>query len=474
MPDNTTESAEISISDIIMRLWEGRGLVVLFPLLAVALAVLYLALSASIADRPVNYLINLKNIENQHYPNGSAFTPQDLLIPQVLSELRQRFNLPAGKNLREAISVNYDSLVAQGIAKNYREMLPARNLTQAEITAINQQYQEELRAAMRSSLRISVNQRELGVDGTVAVAMARALPDLWTEIYTTQFRIFTDTRLADISVTQDFEDLDTTASILVANTRLQTMLVGVNMILQDNRLSALEGPDGRSAAELREELRRFDSIFFGPVRIMGFLSNDAVSNAYLANLRLSIADMRRRIAAYDQALADLRDYQRGVPAPKDGDAPQPPESSSSLQVSETGVAEIVRLAQQASLSTFVQTLLRERNDIIFDISNMTKELDSATGHSDTIARAEFRDQVAQMMKDLVQRYSGLVNAARLNLSERGGQLYEPALGPFVSGSLLPASSILILGAAGLGGGLIAVMFVLLRSANRPRKGVYTT
>lgn len=471
MPDNTVDNHEISISDIVARLWENRGIIVLLPLLAVGLAVLYIALAAATADRPVNYLINLKNIENQSYPNGTAFAPQDLLIPQVLSELRQRFNLPANANLREAISVNYASLVAEGIAKSYRDRLSARNLTQAEILAINEQYQEELRGAMRSSLRISINHRELGVDNSVAIAMASALPDIWAEIYTTQFRIFTDTRLADMSVTQDFEDMDSTASILVANARLETMLEGIDILLEDNRLAALQDADGRSPAELREELRRFQSIFFGPVRAMGFLSNDAVSTAYLSDLRLSIADMRRRIVAYDQALADLRDYQRGIPSTSGSETMQlPADGGSSLQVGETGVAEIVRLSQLASSATYMQTLLSERREAMFEISRMTKELDGATQQVETVTQSEFREEVAETMKDLVKRYSGMVASARQNLSERGGQLYDPALGPYVSGSLLPPQSILILGAAGIAGGLIAVVFVLLRSFSRPRRG----
>lgn len=453
---------EISLSDIIKRLWAGRGIIVILPIIAAGLAALFVVMAALDTSRPITYLVNLKNIENQRYPNGTVFAPQDLLIADVLAELRTRFDLPAGANLREAITVNYDSPIAAGLARAYRDRLAARNLTQAEISAINEAYTAELRAATNASLRINVDNRALGIDTVTALDVARALPEIWAKIYTTQFRIFTDTRLADYSVTRTREDLATTSSILVADARLETIRRGLNIILGDNRLSLLRTADGITAADLREDLRRFTTIFFNPIKIAGFQSGDAVSAAYVTELRANLADMRRRIAAYDESLKELRDHQRTSQVPPAG---QPSTADgSALQVGDAALREIVQLAQQASFSAFVQDTLNKRNDLMFEISSLMKDIELATHNVEAVSQTDIHATAAEALHELTSQYSQLLSTARTQILDRGGgELYEPALGPVVTGSLINSRSIMIVFAAALAGGLLAVIGVLLWS-----------
>ena len=466
MADDTVADDEISLSDIIRRLWAGRGIIVILPIIAAGLAVLFVVLSALGINRPVTYFVNLKSIENQRYPNGTAFSPQDLLISDVLAEVRTRFDIPANVDVREAITVNYDSPVAAGITRAYRDRLTARNLTQAEISTINDAYTAELGAAVRSSLRINVDYRALGVDAVTGLDIARTLPEIWTKIYTTQFRIFMDTRLADYSVTRTTEDLATTSSILVADARLATMRRGLEIILSDNRLSLLRTPDGTTPADLREDLRRFTTVFFNPIKIAGFQHDDAVSAAYVAELRMDLADMRRRIAAYDESLKELRDHQRASQMPAAG---QPAAADGSmLQVGDAALREIVQLAQQASFATFVQDTLNKRNDLMFQISGLIKELELATHNVEAVSQTDIHAPASEALHELTGQYSQLITAARTQILDRGGDLYEPALGPLITGSLINTRNIMLVFAAALAGGLLAVIGVLSWSF-RPRK-----
>lgn len=172
MSENADQEIGISLSDIFWRLWQWRGLIVLVPLLLAGLA----ALGES---RQATYLVSLRNIESQRYPNGSDFLPRDLLIPEVLSEVRRRYDIPASVDLNKAISVAYDSPVEEGIARSYQQRLSARNLTQAEIERLNQSYFQELRTAMRSALRVSVDYPVLDLDSERGMALAAELPRIW-------------------------------------------------------------------------------------------------------------------------------------------------------------------------------------------------------------------------------------------------------------------------------------------------------
>jgi len=461
MNDSLAVEDEISLADVIRRLWAGRGLIVLIPLLSGALAVLFVMISALNIYRPVTYYISLHNIEDQKYPNGTAFSPHNLLLPDVLAELRKRFDLPADGTIRNAISVNYDSPIAAGIAATYRTRLAARNLTQAEISTINENYLSQLKAATAASLRIDVDERALGVDRATALDIARALPDVWARVYTTKFRIFNDTRLANYAVTRTEEDLSTTSSILVADRRMTTMRRGLNILLADNRLSLVQTPDGVTPVDLMEEMRRFETVFFNPLRVAGFKNDDVVATTYLTELRMDLADMQRRVAAYDEALREVREHQRVNRQPTPGAVS--PGDNSGLQVADAALKEIMQLAEQASFATFVQDTLKKRSELMFEISSVMKSIEMATQGAEITSQPNFTQPAVEMFKEMTHQYSQLLAAARAQLLERGGELYEPLLGPFVVKSMVNSRAALIVGAAVLTGGILAAVIVLLGS-----------
>lgn len=465
-PDLDTE---VSLSDIFWRLWDARGVIVVVPLVLAGLAILYVAIAAVSQSRQVDYLISLRNIESQRYPNGTAFSPQDLVVPEVLAALRQRFDLPTGADLRAAISVAYDSPIAQGIAQSYQERLSARNLTQAEIEALNQSYLAELQAAMRTSLRIRVNVSDLDVDVDTGRAIASALPDIWTEVYTTKFRIFVDRRIADMSITTSVEDLASTGSILVANARIDAMRNGLATIMEDNRLALLQNADGRAAADIDLDLRRFATIWFNPIKAFNLGSGDTVSTSYVSELQLDIADRSRRVEAYDMTLQELRDYQRYGQMPPQV-TEQPPAVAappSSVEFGETALSEIVALAQQASYANFVQETLRSRRQIMFEISDLTRELDSIVRDGKpSVVTAAFRDSAAEQLATLTTEYAELIGRAQTVLRDRAGSLYSPLLGPVSGGTLLSLRNLLIVAVAGFAGLLFTIIAVLLWSVVR--------
>lgn len=463
----------VSLADIFWRLWAWRGLIVFVCLLFASLAALAVVVSSLAQSRQATYLISLRNIENQRYPNGTGFSPRDLLIPEVLTQLRSRFNIPAGADLQEAISVAYDSPVSEGIAKKYQQRLSARNLSQAEIESLNRSYLEELRDAMRSSLRINVDYLALGLDAPTGLALAAELPRLWTQIYTTKYRIFLDRGIADLAITRSEEDLASTSSIIAANTRIAAMQRGLRRFVDDNRLSTLRTEDDLAPVDLLVELQNFRSIWFNPVKVLALRNDDGSASIYLDELRFDIAEKRHQIEAFDATLKGLGDYQRSGQSAQIGQpSVVPGEQANSIQLGDSALSGIVDLVQRGSFVPFVQSTLDDRRLLMIELSALEKEREFAVGAAQNVnaITPEFRSRAAEALKNLTGSYAEMLRAAEDQLRNRAGELFEPLLGPVLGGGrLLSLRSLMIVAAAGLGGFLLAVIGVLLAGVLRRRE-----
>ncbi len=469
MSENADQETGVSLSDIFWRLWKWRGVVVFVPLLLVGVTVLAIVFSALGQSRQAILLVSLRNIENQRYPNGSEFSPRDLLIPEVLTEIRRLYDIPADINLNDAISVAYDSPVADGIARSYQDRLSARNLSQAEIQALNQSYLDELRTSMRSALRITVDYPLLGLDSERGLALAADVPRLWSLVYTTKYRIFTDRGLADLAVTRTEEDLQTTASILVANNRVAAMVEGANRFLEDNRLSMLRVSNGVSPADLLIELKNFQAIYFNVLKARAFQSGDTAAQAYMNRLRLDIGEKNRQIEASDAALKGLGDYQRSGRSEQVSQAPvTQAEQASTIQIGDSAFSSIVELAERGSYAGLVRQVLDERRGLMNELAALEKERESATiGGNEITVTPNFTGDAAASLNILTSQYSQMLRAAEDQLRTRGGELFQPLLGPRLGASpLISLRSLMIVGAAGLAGLLLSVTAVLIAGSIR--------
>lgn len=469
MTENRELDDGISFSDIFWRLWAWRGVIVFVPILFAAIAALFVVVSSLSQTRYATYLISLRNIENQRYPNGAEFSPRDLVIPEVLAELHERFDIPKDVNLLDSISVTYDSPLSQSVALKYQQRFAARNLTQAEIDTLNQNYLEELRTVMRSSLRINVDFRALGLDSATGLALAAELPRLWTSIYTTKYRIFTDRRLADLAVTRSLEKLDTTGSIITANGRINAMRYGLGTIINDNRLSMLRTDGGLAPADLLLELDNFQSIWFNPVKAWSLRGADTTATAYLDELRLNINEKQRQIVAYDSALAGLSEYQSSRQMGQVAQFPTiPGDQMGAVQLGDSAFSGIVQLAQQASFTGFVQRVLDERRDLMIELARLEKEQEFATKGADNITISpEFLNRASEMLHEQTKLYAELLQTAEAKLRDRAGDLSQPLMGPLLGGdSLFSLRNLMIIVAAGLAGGILAVISALVAGGLR--------
>lgn len=455
----------LTFRQIAERIWSGRWLILLVPAFAIAAAVIYVMLSAVQVNSPVIYHVDLRNIENGRYPNGTEFSPSDLLLPEVRSELRRRFDLQGSPLLTEVITVTYGSPRSHALVRSFQERLANRNLTSAEIEDLNRQYQERIEPFVRASLTIEVNYRLLGVDAETGAAIARALPEIWTEVITTNYRVHADTGLGELSISRSDEDLRSTASVLIAHSRLQTIRRGLETIAQDNRLRSVMNSEGQTAEDLLQDLRNFQTIYFNTLAAITFGSDEPMANLYLAEIDFDIEEMRRQAAAYDRTLEEVRGVQRAPTGPEAaGQFPVAQVTDRELvQLSEGALSQILRISEQASFVEFMQERLLERQELMFRISAKERQRAMAAAESVSVREtASLRASAASILSDITRQYVDLLHRTRELLVERGGAFYETASGPMVTGeTLFDRQRILMVTIAGFAGLVLALLLALL-------------
>jgi hypothetical protein len=456
------EEYELDFTDVLRRIWRRRGLIILLPFLAACLAIFVVSITAWRSDNPVVYYISLKSIENEQYPNGSRFSPQDLLAPAVLTELRSKFKLDSAIDLRQNIQVSYGNPITEGVTRKYQDRLSARNLAQADIDSINAAYHQELVATMRAGLRIDVDFRAIGVDEAIGVAIAKTLPLIWNQVYTQQFRVLVDTTLSQAAIPTSDEALKDTASVLVANERLRNIERGLQILTDDNRLSSLTTSDRRNAEDVREELERYRTIFFDPIFRFGFSTNDPAGRSYLAQHQLDIADLQRQVAGYDQTLEQLGKYRTasGTMPPSNSGA----SVSNQIQLGENALDRIISLADQSSFADYVKQTLTARQTALTEISRLQKEIDWATNSDNKGQDPAFVQAAADGLKSLTASYKDLLDRARTVLISNAGQFYIELTSPRVVGSIVNLHSLILVIGAALAGLALALLIALMAPA----------
>lgn len=105
---------EISLADLFLRVWHRRGLVIALPILAAMMGLIFRLFQASEAKTRTIHDVNLTAVDKSPYPNGVAFSPQDLEAPEVLNALAVRSGIAATRDLHEAIKVSFASPVTTG------------------------------------------------------------------------------------------------------------------------------------------------------------------------------------------------------------------------------------------------------------------------------------------------------------------------------------------------------------------------
>ena len=445
---------EISLTDIIMRLWRRRGLILVLPMLAGIIGVIIVGTTAVSNSRTSVLYINLKGIDKSTYPNGVAFSANDLLIPAVIEELARKMKIDNTQSLAAALTVNFTAPQTRGIIQKFNAQLGQRGISATEIDSINKAFAEELQRATENTLRIALDHEALGLNAEQGSQAVTLLPQVWSAIYSRNFRVLEDTRLQGISYETD-KDLTVVLSVFESQLALNNIRRGLEILSEDNRLKGLQTEDGVSPDDLLQQLTAFDAVYFSPI-ISNFLSSDEeLAVYYLSDLFLQIEEINSQISNFDTIIKDLKTIQR-TDFSAGSDTRQ---STDALQINEGALNDIVALANQASLSTYLTKILDRKHELVVKRTGLQKQLNKTKLNARV--PEPFVITASGKLNDLIGHYNALLKAGRQLIAQQTGKLYQPLGSSLVEGERLPPKAKLTVLLSIIIGGFLALVLALI-------------
>ena len=451
---------EISLTELALKLWQRRALIVAVMGLAFLGGLGFMLAKASQIRTPITHFINLTAIEKGAYPNGTAFSVQDIVSPRVLSELARRTGYEAPETLRDAISVSLNAPVSIGIMKKYQAMLDRRSINQAEIDLINATLAEELAAVTDDTVRITVDYQALGLSRADGEYLALMFPQSWTHIYVRQFRVLDNTRLQGLAV---ITDLPLTSGLggLEAERILRNLGEGLTLMAEDSRLQSLQTKEGVTPADLRRQISDFRAVYMSAILSQNMNISDAMRDFYLSDLAVKIEQMDDQPAGLDAAIQEIKDI-------LDRQKPDAANSKSSLssglaggqiQLGAGAIAEIISLVNDSALSSYLTGLFDAQHALIQARSELRTQIRQAT----TAAPfpEDILDRAQATLDAIIASYNELLGLARQMHRRNISELHTDLGSPIILGSPLPEKGPLILALSVVVGLFFSVFLALI-------------
>lgn len=474
---------EISISELLMKLWAKRGLIVMLPLVLAGITIVALLASKSLQQSTIDYFIELDGIRLENrannlastgtgdefqssrssrihalYPNGTSFSPQDLVNPSVLKIIASDFDLDSQK-LATSIDVQFGTPISNGVLAEYRAALSENSKSSvSDLAALNRRYEEKLNAAAKRGLKISVNFSKLGIAEKAGQSVAEALPKAWNQVYIEQFNTTMSPEIAGLRWTDITEITNTAVGLQEADTRLREVEKGARLIADDGRLRGLKTAADYSASDLLGSIGDFRRIFFEPVFYAAFEEESSLSRVYEQDYRLQIDALALEIAEIDARLDNLRNYQNRAQA-------SDRQSTTPAQLDGSALTTVVALAERAALSSYLQQSLDQRYELVKEKSDLATRLARINPRKDGglgVIDDDFRQQAFDSYSRIISGYGALLIKAQATLKDQNPAYYSVMTQPKSSGGKLFVKRDLLFIALALAmGGMLAIITALL-------------
>jgi hypothetical protein len=475
---------EISISELLLKLWAKRGLIVFLPFIFAGLTVVGLLIAKTGQQTSVSLYIELNAISlasavksadadadadaddaiTTRYPNGVVFSPQDLMNPSVIGLLSEEADLNS-EDLAEHIDVQFGTPVSNGVLKEYGVALSSKSKASSEeLAALNERYKRKLDAAAKRGLKITVDFVELGISRDEGKQLAESLPKLWNKIYTQQFRTLLPSEIMGLRWTQDIHDLTSTIGLQEADIQIEALTQGVDAIVADERLIGLKNRDGVTASDIRTYISRFRAIYFEPLFLAAFETDASLTKVYERDIGV---ETRRIEAEINELNARLESLQGSRARTQTSSSASRQDFGASLDGG--ALSQVVSLAEQASGSRYIQATLEKRFELVEEKAVLQARLERMMPSSDARVdiTANFVEMATSRYQTIVGGYSDLLMRAKEAAVTATPSYYSITTQPESEGSLIGTRDLLFIALALALGGMVAVLSALVWPQSRP-------
>lgn len=498
---------EISISELLMKLWAKRGLIVMLPLIFAGLTVVALLFGKTAIQNELSFYIELNGIVladtasevdegsnksarpsrssdpasgtttsnssnstsrsasssssskiTARYPNGTVFSPQDLTNPTVIALLAEDTGLNS-QELAKAIDVQFGTPLSNGVLVEYKAALSASsNASTENLMVLNERYRRKLDAAAKSGIKIMVDFVALGVPSVEGERIAKLLPKLWNTVYIEQFATQMSPEIATLRWTSDNFDVRSAIGLQEADIQLTNLKRGVELLAADHRLRGVKSSSGSTAADLKGYVDEYRSIFFDPLALYAFNRDETLTRLYVQDLRFEIQEIDLEITELNSRLAEIKDYRGGENAGA-GDGG----GASTLQMDSGGLSTLVSLAEQAALADYLQDSLNGRFELIQRRATLSTRLDRIT--ADTVSgqvSESFIDTAVMRYETITSTYADILAKAQSVLQANTPSFYTVTTQPSIqSAPLIGKRDLLFVALALALGGMLAIIAALV-------------
>ena len=470
---------EISISELLLKLWAKRGLIVFLPLIFAGLTVVGLLISKTGQQTSVSLYIELNVISltstvksadadadadaddviTTRYPNGVIFSPQDLMNPSVVRLLSQETNVN-GEDLAEHIDVQFGTPLSNGVLKEYGVALSANSKASSEeLAVLNQRYKRKLDAAAKRGLKITVDFVELGVPKDKGKQLAESLPRLWNQVYTEQFRTLLPSEIMGLRWTSDIHDLTSTIGLQEADIQIEALTQGIDAIIADERLIGLKNRGGVTASDIRTYISRFRAIYFEPLFLAAFETDSSLTKVYERDIGVEMRKIDSEINELNARLESLQGSRNRTQGSPQGATRQ----DFGAGFDGGALSQVVSLAEQASGSRYIQATLEKRFELVEEKAVLQARLERMmpTSSARVDITADFVEMATARYQTIVGGYGDMLKRAKDVVANATPSYFSVTTQPQTEGSLIAKRDLLFIALALALGGMLAVVAALV-------------
>ena len=431
---------EISIGDILRKLWGRRGVIIAATLASFGLGLIFMLANATTKHTPITLFIELTNIKDGKYPNGSDFSPLDLKSPDVIQALTAKFKLKDSALLSNALTITYGTRSALGLRESFKNKIAQKGLLSADILKISTEYDQASEEISKRGLEVTLDYPNVGISIDEGKKLTSAVPLVWNEIYTKSYRTIIDTTIADTIGYASHIELSSSSGVLEADRLVSGMRQGLEKLIADSRFNIVTSESGKGPADILLNLLNFRNIYLTPLMARGFQKNDPISVSHASDLKLKIIELDRKINTLNEISNEIVDYRKS----KISNGHQGKEQNDDVQFSDSALAEILKISNQASLSEYLKIILESKKDDAFKRSAFQTDLDRLT-----VTRYQYIDEAyinesTLILSDVVSDYSSYVNKVKIKSYQSISSFYTPIGSPEIFSSIWPDRSLLIL------------------------------
>lgn len=468
---------EITLSEVLLKLWAKRGLVVLMPMIFAGMTLAGLLTSKVSLPNHIEFYIELNGIslrdisgengetmdEDQakmtRYPNGTIFTPQNITSPSVIRILADQTGL-SGQNLAANIDAQFGTPLSNGVLFEYQSALTANSQASVqELNAINQRYEEKLSETAKRGMQITINHLALGITEEQGSQLARDLLKTWNKVYTEQFNTLLPSSVLSQHVLAEVYNLTSTVGLQEAEMQLTAVADGLAAITEDRQTSGLLNYRGRSAAEIQRYLTKFREIYFEPLFLAAFDRDDSLTSIYARDIAVQTSVIDAEINELNRRLTTIRE----VSSPNQG------AGRDGIKEPITGMdggafSQMISLMEQASLSKYIQATLDERYRLVEAKSKLSARLERmqrGAANAD-VASGKFFSQATERYATIIDDYRDLQAKVKEEVLLRQPPYYSMVSQPRVSSDVFFERDFLFIALSTLLGFLLAALIALLQ------------